>query len=553
MEKIIPPRRYVNKKSLKKYFSDPSFQALIKLEQLHIEYNGKALFKLDKKSEAKTQSRDLLIDEINFKVLLDQSLSHSQADYVLHVLSHHLLETRDKSALGNETLEKYKEINSIFQLSQTLSTAKYLDDVCANALKEVQSILPFAYCSLWIQSNKKDKSLNKKVELGNIEGFVVNDHWEERLIDQLLDQKQKANIYNGIKFTDGDETKVFNIMFCPLLMDDAIFGAIVYFRNESDSFYSGDLKLSTSLGIQISHSLQNTKLFEEIEELFDSVTRSLIAAIDERDSTTSGHSARISMLSERFAIAINQTTEGKYKDIQFSPQELREIRYAGLLHDIGKIGVKENILKKINKLNDDRMQAIVNRFHYIQAKDQVDLSKELETIIRSNTAYQLANEDFEELGSIHKKTFVNASNESETLLDEYEYTCLSVKSGNLTWDEVKQMRKHAEGTAKILKKIKLPKDLQNLAFIASQHHEKLDGSGYPLGLAEKDILLASQIMCIADIYEALVAKDRPYKPPLPVDQALSIIKLEVDEGKIDSELYEVFKENLYDIDRKLRK
>ncbi|MCO4782791.1 MAG: HD domain-containing protein [Candidatus Cloacimonetes bacterium] len=553
MEKTIPPKRYVNKKLLKKYFSDKSFQALVKLEQLHIKYDNKILFKLDKTNTPSMQDRSLSIDNIDFTIALDASLEDSKIDYILHVLSHHLVETRDKSALGNETLEKYKEINSIFQLSQTLSTAKYLDDVCANALKEVQSILPFSYCSLWIQSNKKNKSLSKKVELGNIEGFVVNDHWEERLIDQLLDQKQKANIYNGIKFTDGDETKVFNIMFCPLLMDDAIFGAIVYFRNEDSSFYSGDLKLSTSLGIQISHSLQNTKLFEEIEELFDSVTRSLIAAIDERDSTTSGHSARISMLSERFAIAINQTDSGKYKDVEFSPQELREIRYAGLLHDIGKIGVKEAILKKINKLNDDRMEAIVNRFHYIQVKDQVDLSLELDTIVRSNTSYQLAEEDLFALGDIYKQTFINPQNETQTLLDEYEYTCLSVKSGNLTWDEVKQMRKHAEGTAKILQKIKLPKDLKNLAFIASQHHEKLDGTGYPLGLKEQDILLASQIMCIADIYEALVAKDRPYKPPLPVDQALSIIKLEVDEGKIDLELYEVFKEKLYDIDRRLRK
>ncbi|PCJ17435.1 MAG: hypothetical protein COB02_13505 [Candidatus Cloacimonadota bacterium] len=552
MEKAVPPKRYINKKQLKKYLDDPSFQTFIPLQQLKIIFNDKLLFQFSKNA-VNIQSSKLNLGDIEFDIEFDSNLSLEQSKYILHLLKHHLTETKEKSNLGNETLEKYKEINSIFQLSQTLSTAKYLDDVCADALKEVQSILPFSYCSLWIQSNKKDKKLNKKVELGDIKGFIVSTDWEERLIDQLLNQKQKANIYNSIKFTQENEAKVINIMFCPLIMDEEIFGAIVYFRDEKSSFYSGDLKLSTSLGIQISHSLQNTKLFEEIEELFDSVTRSLIAAIDERDSTTSGHSARISMLSERFAIAVNETQSGKYKDISFSAQELREVRYAGLLHDIGKIGVKENILKKVNKLNDDKMEAIVNRFLLIQYKDKISLEKEIETIVRSCTSYNLSEEDFQHLGKIKDQTYIDTNGSTHNLLNEYEYTCLSVKHGNLTWDEIKEMRKHAEGTAKILKKIKLPKDLKNLAFIASQHHEKLDGTGYPLGLKDKDILLASQIMCIADIYEALVAKDRPYKPPLPVKKALEIIQMEVDEGKIDLELYEIFKEKLYDIDRRLRK
>ncbi|MCJ8347289.1 GAF domain-containing protein, partial [bacterium] len=291
MEKAIPAKRYVNKKLLKKYFNNSNFQALFPLQQLKIIFQEKTLFTLSKSDDMELQSKPMQIDSIEFLLQFDASLNEVQGDYLLHTLNHHLIETKDKSTLGNETLEKYKEINSIFQLSETLSTAKYLDDVCANALKEVESILPFAYCTLWIQSHKKAKKLSKQVELGNNQGFVVSEAWEERLIDQLLDQKQKANIYNGIKFTDEHQKIVFNLMFCPLIMDDQIFGAIVYFRHENNNFYSGDLKLAMSLGIQISHSLQNTKLFEEIEELFDSVTRSLIAAIDERASTASGHSA----------------------------------------------------------------------------------------------------------------------------------------------------------------------------------------------------------------------------------------------------------------------
>ena len=285
-------------------------------------------------------------------------------------------------------------------------------------------------------------------------------------------------------------------------------------------------------------------LFEDIEKVFDGVVRGLIAAIDERDSTTSGHSARIALICERFAKQINATNSGKFKDFYFTNAELREIKYAGLLHDIGKIGVREDVLKKKDRLHPGAIEAILTRMDYVELLQNINLTHYKKSIISSNEAYNLEATDAQNLKEMLSFRYTRPDGTEHYLLSEEEYEHLSIKHGNLTWSEIQEMRKHPAGTRKILDKIKFPKELQNLSKIASEHHEKLDGSGYPGGLKGNEILLQSQIMCIADIYEALVDSKRPYKPALSPEQALKILELEVSEKKIDTDLYNIFKENL---------
>ena len=238
---------------------------------------------------------------------------------------------------------------------------------------------------------------------------------------------------------------------------------------------------------------------------------------------------------------------GKYANFNFSNAELREIKYAGLLHDIGKIGVREDVLKKKDKLHPGAVKAILSRLDYVELLQNVDLNNYRQTVVNSNTAYNLDDVDAQNLREMLDFQFTCPDNLQHCLLTEEEYEHLSIKHGNLTWSEIQEMRRHPAGTRKILDKIKFPKELKNLSKIAAEHHEKLDGSGYPGGLKGDEILLQSQIMCIADIYEALVDAKRPYKPALSPDEALKILEFEVAENKIDRDLYIIFKENLHAI------
>ena len=184
---------------------------------------------------------------------------------------------------------------------------------------------------------------------------------------------------------------------------------------------------------------------------------------------------------------------------------------------------------------------------YVELLQNTDLNRYKKSVIKSNEAYNLEAEDAQNLTEMLNFNYTRPDGSTHSLLTDKEYAHLSVKHGNLTWSEIQEMRKHPAGTRKILDKIKFPKELKNLSKIAAEHHEKLDGSGYPGGLKGDQILLQSQIMCIADIYEALVDAKRPYKPALSPEEALKILELEVSEKKIDPDLYTIFKENLHAI------
>tara|TARA_B100000674_G_C37951382_1_gene967448 strand:+ start:25 stop:1188 length:1164 start_codon:yes stop_codon:yes gene_type:complete len=369
---------------------------------------------------------------------------------------------------------------------------------------------------------------------------------EQNLVKILIEEHEIADI-----FLDSLPENVSQFeslpkcwMFVPLKIGSRKMGGLLLLNPMRREFQSGDLKLAVSLSTQAAFSIENSILFEEIERVFDGVVRGLIAAIDERDTTTSGHSARIALICERFAKQINATHSGKFKDFYFSSAELREIKYAGLLHDIGKIGVREDVLKKKDKLHPGSIEAILTRMDYVELLQNIDLSRYKKSVIKSNEAYNLEDEDAQNLTEMLNFNYTRPDGSNHKLLTDKEYAHLSVKHGNLTWSEIQEMRKHPAGTRKILDKIKFPKELKNLSKIAAEHHEKLDGSGYPGGLKGDQILLQSQIMCIADIYEALVDAKRPYKPALSPEEALKILELEVSEKKIDPDLYTIFKENL---------
>ncbi len=465
------------------------------------------------------------------------------AQLFLRSLEYSISGSVQKAMLGQEVLEKYREINSMFQLSSALHQAKFLEDVGQVICSQLADALQCETVILGIRREIRKKEVFAR--LAKYGTDICEDETRElEALRDLVAQNSIADIYTQPEARGFPQGTPAPLLFAPLRAKEEDLGGLILANPKKGWFDSGDLKMAVTLASASAYSLENALLFEEIEQVFDSMMRGMIAAIDERDSATSGHSARISMICERFARAVNRTKSGKYADYEFTREQLREIRYAGLLHDIGKIGVREEVLKKKNRLHEGVITGILARLDYAELLLNQDLSRARTSIIRSNQAYNLLPEDKAILEELHQTQITNHRDEVIHLLNDSEFEALSLAHGNLTFSEVQEMRKHPAGSLKILSKIQFSRDLRNIPIIAAQHHEKLDGTGYPLGITGDKILLQSQIMCIADIYEALVAKDRPYKPPLSREDSLAIIEQEVREGKIEPELFLIFKENL---------
>lgn len=278
--------------------------------------------------------------------------------------------------------------------------------------------------------------------------------------------------------------------------------------------------------------------------------------LDKRDTTTSGHSKRLANFAVKLAEAINGVDYGKYKDFKFSEEEIKELFYAALLHDIGKIGVSESILLKQQRLSEDRLLAIKYRFKWVksmmeskkksiglsQAENDImnNLSGYLDFILEISKREYITEEEKKKVRDIARIEYVDTDETKKKILEDFELENLTISTGNLTGAERLIIKSHAEHTYNILKGIPWTKDLQKVPEIASSHHEKLDGSGYFRGLSNGDISIQSRILAILDIYEALTSPDRPYKLQKSSEEAIRILWHDVDKGRLDRDILEVF-------------
>lgn len=292
-------------------------------------------------------------------------------------------------------------------------------------------------------------------------------------------------------------------------------------------FDAEDEELLSALGAHIAAFVENAQLYESIERLFEAFVRSSSTAIDERDPATAGHSRRVAKYAINLARAAH--AEGL---AEFTRARLRQLRYAALLHDFGKIGVRESVLAKRNKLSDDRLEAISERMRRLALErgDAPGLERALELVRRANSPSPLSDADAAGIRELRE----------QGLLTPQEAEALSVRRGNLTPAEWQDMKSHAERSRNILSKIPWPEELARVPEIAYLHHEKLDGSGYPEGLSGDAIGIDARILEVADIYDALTAQDRPYKPALPHEKARAIMEEDASAGRLDASLVRLF-------------
>jgi HD-GYP domain-containing protein (c-di-GMP phosphodiesterase class II) len=331
-----------------------------------------------------------------------------------------------------------------------------------------------------------------------------------------------------------------------------------------------------SLASQAAVSLENNNLYQEIETLFEGFVKASVQAIESRDPTTSGHSNRVAMYTDGLAKAVDRLDTGAYSGVHFTSEQLKEIRYASLLHDFGKVGVREYVLVKAKKLYPAQSDLLSLRFDYVrkstvlaqmrerfaiisregmegylQVKDEMDrreaaklaeLEKYLQTIIASNEPSVLAEEPSRILDEILGKTFREEDGTALPLLHDDEYKKLKIKKGSLDEKEREEIESHVTHTFRFLSTIPWTKEMRDIPRIAYGHHEKLDGEGYPRRIPGTEIPIQTRMMTVSDIFDALTASDRPYKRAVPAQKALDILGIEVKEKKLDADLVKVFVE-----------
>lgn len=333
-------------------------------------------------------------------------------------------------------------------------------------------------------------------------------------------------------------------------------------------------QLAESVASQAAVAVTNMSLINSMQNLFESFVHVMATAIDEKSPVAGAHVKRVADLTITLAEVINEQTEGKFKDIHFNPEKMRELRIAALMHDIGKVTTPVEIVEKGKKLETifDRIVFVDLRLRYIAKLVEIDgyrlkleLSdrkapkeetervekdvrqklvelEEIRSFVRrcNEPTEFLGDKELEFLKKVKTLAYKDEQGNELNYLTEEEFEYLSIRKGSLTERERRIIQNHAAVTLKMLNKIPFTKNLRGIPLFAGAHHEHPNGTGYPLGLKNGEIPFEGLLMAVVDIAEALTAADRPYKKAMPLSLVYKILREMVQKGELDGDLVELF-------------
>jgi len=339
-------------------------------------------------------------------------------------------------------------------------------------------------------------------------------------------------------------------------------------------FSAADQRLAESLASQAAVALTNRQLISQLEKLFESFIQLINVAIDEKSPYTGGHCERVPVLTMMLAEAVNQTKSGPLAEFSMSDKDRYELKIAGLLHDCGKVTTPVHVVDKSTKLQTlyDRIHLVDTRFEVLKRDAQIamlkaklalpdsqdaraeaaleeDLTRHLRQIESDREFLRQANigselmtpEDQERVKRIGTGyRWIDVDGKADNFLSDDELENLSIRAGTLTQAERETINYHIVATIKMLEQLPWPKHLKNVPEYAGGHHERMDGKGYPKGLTRNDMSVQARVMGIADIFEALTARDRPYKRGKTLSESLDILGKFKLNGHIDPDLFDVF-------------
>ncbi len=426
------------------------------------------------------------------------------------------------------------------------------------------------------------------ISSGSIAGYVAETGETLNLEDAYAPPTDKPFAINR-SFDEATGYRTVSMLVVPMLnQEDETIGVLQLINKKKErdsrlenpndfddgvlSFDENDERLVRSLASQAAVSVENNDLYRQREHLFERFVLAAVKAIESRDPTTEGHSHRVARMTTELAVVTTRAPKGRYAEFCLGDEQIRELNYAALLHDFGKVGVKEKVLLKATKLFHGELSGVRQRFKTIRrtleaqylrqmldrllqndaTPDQIaqmkeELSCKLIAVEAAGRSIEAANKptvtefsDFDKLQELGQLTYEDIDGTELPYLNDDELHSLLVTKGTLTGEEREQIESHVEHTYEFLSTIPWTKDLRDIPVLARSHHEKLDGTGYPRQFHADDIPPQTRMMTIADIYDALTAKDRPYKPAIKTERALAILEDEANSGKIDRALLDLF-------------
>lgn len=331
-------------------------------------------------------------------------------------------------------------------------------------------------------------------------------------------------------------------------------------------FSKDDQQLTESLASQAAIALSNRRLIQQLEELFESLISLINTAIDDKSPYTGGHCERVPALTMMLAEAANRAKTGALKDFNLTDKDRYELKIAGLLHDCGKITTPVHVVDKSTKLQTifDRMHLIDTRFEVLRRDAEIamlrgnmkeveyaallrQLDDDREFLHRCNIGSEkMQDADVDRVRQIARYRWRDGQGQQADFLSAEEVENLTIRAGTLTAAEREIINHHINVTIKMLEALPWPSHLKHVPEYAGGHHERMDGKGYPKGLTREQMPIQARVMGIADIFEALTAKDRPYKLGKTLTESLTILGKFKENGHIDPDLFDVFiREKVY--------
>ena len=519
---------------------------------------------------------------------LSQVLEHAKA----HWQQHKTLEATTR-ALDN----RQRQMKKLSEIGVALSSQLSLEDLLETLLREACGVAECDAASLYLVEREEDAdflrfklSRNDSIDFAfkesrvplsseSISGYVAQSGEEINVADVYELPLDLPYSFNR-SFDERMNYRTRSMLVLPLRDHNERVVGVLQFMNrkcektgETIQFDAEIVEILRAVTSQAALSILKSRLVRDINELFESFVQASVMAIEQRDPSTSGHSARVAETTVDLFQALPNSNLPRFKNLVITENDLREVRYAALLHDFGKVGVREAVLVKSHKLSDERLEIINYRvqlqkerlrraaverevhllhdkavdFEVARARIHRELLSQISQlddyfgmIVAANNPTVRTDGDFNHLKEIAGYRFVEDDGSATGLISNQDLAALSVRRGSLTPEERVEIEAHVQHTRDFLAVLPWPEELSQVPMIAGSHHEKLNGTGYPSKLQGEQIPLASRVMTVCDIYDALTAMDRPYKSAISQQAAFDILYEEAKAELLDIDLVNIF-------------
>jgi len=493
--------------------------------------------------------------------------------------------TESLDAVTRRLINRDPRLVSIFKLSRSLNTATELDSILRLIVETTFEAFPVAnFFAVSVPAQPGDPAdetmrpllVRERGKPGDVStGQTLLSHTLLRQVYESQDSVLFVRDATGVVPTESIiNARIAACMAAPLVGQRRLLGVMqAETRGMGGLFGPDDLDLFTVLASYTAFAIERVNLTRNIYEMFEGVVRLSVTAIDARDPSTAGHSERVADFSVRLAEQTTRVHHGRLAPVEFSREEMVELRYAALLHDFGKVGVRESVLMKGSRLTPEVLEVVRERMEAARANVVVDayrvafdraerlqwspaetrdyaeqlarrrvaeLNDAEQFIIDHQPGRRLAPESVTAMNAIANLTFTDTAGRVRPLLTAEELEDMTILAGTLNSREWEDMRSHARKSFEFLCQIPWNEDLARVPLFARQHHEKLNGSGYPDGLRGDQIPMQVRILTVADIFDAMTAADRPYRRAASVERALQVLVDEAKGGLLDPELVALF-------------